>query len=117
VAETVTGSLVINKATATLAWQPRPAHLHGLGRCRHRRTTPGKPHTGLTVTGSGTSAGSYPASASLVTDNYVAETVTGSLVINKRSATLALGKPRPAHLHGFGRCRHRRDHSGKPHRP
>jgi uncharacterized protein with FMN-binding domain len=85
------GTFTITKATATLSLgNLGPFTYNGTERSATASTIPAG-LSGVTVTGSGTNVGSYPASASLNNANYDAPPVTGTLVINRAIATLTLG--------------------------
>ncbi|TCC91080.1 MBG domain-containing protein [Pedobacter hiemivivus] len=89
-----TGSLVIGKGTATLALSNLTQAYDGTGKSATATTNPvGLSGVSITYDGSATlpiAAGTYAVVASLTNANYTAADATGSLVIGKGTATLAL---------------------------
>ncbi|SDJ78006.1 Cadherin-like beta sandwich domain-containing protein [Pedobacter sp. ok626] len=89
-----TGSLVIAKGTATLALSNLTQAYDGTAKSATATTNPvGLSGVSITYDGSATlptAAGTYAVIASLNNANYMATDATGSLVIGKGTATLAL---------------------------
>src|SRR5206468_1044200 len=93
-APNATGTLTINKATATLTLSNLTQTYNGSPKSVTVTTSPAG-LSGVSITHDGsttapTSAGSYAVVASLNNANYAAADVTGTLVINKATATLTL---------------------------
>jgi hypothetical protein len=91
----VTGTLVISKGTATIALGSLSQNYDGTAKAITATTTPvGLGDITFTYDGLSTvpiNAGSYAVVASLNNTNYEAVPVTGTLVIAKGTATIALG--------------------------
>ncbi|UQD56477.1 MBG domain-containing protein [Flavobacterium sp. K5-23] len=85
-----TANVTIGKATATLVLGNLTGHTYDATSKSATASITPVGVTGVTVTGSGTDAGDYPASASLDNANYTATTVNGSLEIGKATATIAI---------------------------
>ena len=88
------GTLVIDKATATIALSNLAQVYTGAARLATATTAPvGLSGVSLTYNGSETAptdAGSYAVVASIDNKNYRAENATGTLVVDKAQATIAL---------------------------
>src|SRR5438046_6634623 len=93
-AANATGTLVINKATASITLSGLTPTYDGSPKSATATTSP-LGLTGVSVTYNGsptapTNAGSYAVVASLTHANYEAPNATGTLVINKAPATITL---------------------------
>lgn len=88
-------TLIVNKATATISLSNLTQSYTGSQISATATTTPaGLTVVSITYNGSPTpptNAGSYAVVASLTNPNYTATNATGTLVINKATATLSLG--------------------------
>lgn len=84
----VTGNLVISKATATLALGNLTHTYDGTEKSATATTTPAN-LDGVSISNNGKiNADTYQVTATLDNANYVANNVTGTLVINKANATI-----------------------------
>jgi hypothetical protein len=94
-AQNATGTLVINKATATISLSGLEHTYDGSAKNATATTSPeGLSGVSITYDNSATAptnAGSYAVVASLTNDNYQTDNATGSLVISKAAATISLG--------------------------
>jgi len=81
-------TLTIKKAPVTLAFGELDFTYDGTLKSATATATPNV--SGLTVTGSGTNADEYAATASLTNDNYEATPITGTLKIAKAKATIVV---------------------------
>ncbi|PYS48326.1 MAG: hypothetical protein DMG13_25805 [Acidobacteria bacterium] len=93
-ASNATGTLVINKAAATIALSNLTQGYDGLPKPATATTSPeGLSGVSITYNGSATAPtnlGSYAVVASLANPNYVASNATGTLVISKGTAAITL---------------------------
>src|SRR5206468_822273 len=93
-APNASGTLVIDKAPATITLSDLTQTYDGAPKLATATTNPGG-LSGVMITYNGSAAppsnaGNYTVVASLTHDNYVASPVTGTLTINKAPATITL---------------------------